>query len=69
VTAVLPAGAITVDFNVDAHRALTEDLENFQDEVHLSGKGSRVMEQKLHEVLVEHLNPADFQEPDEEEEE
>jgi hypothetical protein len=69
VTKALPEGSITVDFNTEAHRDLTGDLENFQDEVHLSGKGSVIMGQKLHEVLVEHLNPADFQEPEEPEEE
>ena len=64
VTAVLPDGSVTADFNSEAHGDLHADLDNFQDEVHLSGQGSRLMEQKLHEVLVMHLNPADFEELD-----
>jgi len=63
VTAVLPPGSITVDFNTERHLGFTSSLDNYQDEVHLSGKGSLLIERLLHEVLVEHLNPADFEEP------
>ncbi|PKN16965.1 MAG: hypothetical protein CVU65_18655 [Deltaproteobacteria bacterium HGW-Deltaproteobacteria-22] len=67
VTAVLPEDAITVDFNIPKYKHFTTQLDNFQDDCHLSGKGAAGMEKLLHEMLIEHVSAADVKEEEEEE--
>ncbi len=62
VTAVLPEGSITVDFNTPKFEYFTTQLDNFQDDCHLSGKGAVLMEKMLHEVLAEHVSSSDVKE-------
>jgi len=68
VTAVLPEGSITVDFNTPEYEHFTRQLDNFQDDCHLSGKGADLLARMLHEMLAEHVSAADVAEPETDEE-